>query len=76
MIEYGMDPQQNPYFIGARVLEIFQSTTKSKIDFYELFGMVHQKYECNIKMFLLALTWLYVAGLIDDLNNGDIIYVA
>ncbi|PKK88880.1 MAG: hypothetical protein CVV64_16685 [Candidatus Wallbacteria bacterium HGW-Wallbacteria-1] len=76
MIEYGIDPKQNPYFIGALILDTFQKNNKSKMDLFDLFGVVKQKHPCNIKMFLLALVWLYTADLIENLENGDIAYVS
>lgn len=75
MIEYGIDPKQNPYFIGAIILDVFQKSNKSKMKFFDLFSDVKRKHSCNIKMFLFALVWLYTIDLLGLDDNGDIVYV-
>lgn len=76
MIRNGINPTQNVYFVGASIIRHFNESGKFELDFNELYLEIQRKYNCSIKLFWLGLTWLYVLGVVDTNESGDIKYVS
>ena len=70
-------PERNIYFIGAKQLELLRSRKNSEHDINDLFSTYNKKNRIKISFdyYLLGLDWLYLLGLIDSNENGNIVYV-
>lgn len=76
MMEIGTDPRQNPYYIGSLILKSFQESGRKNCDVIELFSDVTTRSKCSMKMFILALDWLFITETITQGADGVIEYVA
>lgn len=76
MIQNGINPTQNVYFVGSLIIKHFMNTGKFEIDFNELYLEVKKLHNCSIKLFWLGLTWLFILGIIEATEKGDIKYVS
>lgn len=76
MIADGISPTQNVYFIGASVIRYFDAHSKFEVDFDELHAAIKKEYKCSTKLLWLSLTWLYVLGIVDANDQGEITYVS
>jgi len=70
-------PERNIYFIGAKQLELLRSSKNAEHDINVLFSTYNKKNRIKISFdyYLLGLDWLYLLGLIDANEHGNIVYV-
>lgn len=70
-------PERNIYFIGAKQLELLRSAKSKEHDINELYDKYNKKNRIKISFdyYLLGLDWLYLLGLIDANDDGNIVYV-
>lgn len=71
-------PERNIYFIGAKQLEFLRSAKSKEHDINELYDKYNKKNRIKISFdyYLLGLDWLYLLGLIDANDDGNIVYVS
>lgn len=67
-------PDKSLYVIGAKIIEIFDENISSTVNIVSLYD----DYERNngsisYPYFIYALDWLFIVGIIDTNNKGDLI---
>ncbi len=67
-------PEKQLYYVGSLVLDALQNASSSKLSYFELFLAVRKKHNLPVRMFTLALDWLFLLGAI-HYNNGEITYL-
>lgn len=76
MITIDTDPIANPIYLGGVILRFFQCSDSRKIAISSLYNHVNNVVEISFDLYLITLDWLYVIGLIEMDEGGDIIYEA
>lgn len=72
IISKDTNPEKDLYYLGARVLEVLASMEGAKVDFISLFQAVNAKFTLSNNLFSLSLDWLFLLGLIELADHGEI----
>lgn len=74
MILNESQPEKSLYVFGAYIIKYLKNDKKvGTYNFIKLFDEIQQKLNISRSQFLITLDWLYVIGIIDDLNDNEII---
>ena len=73
IVEKDINPERDLYYLGAKVIEVIASTGNSTIDFFAVFEKLNASKTISINLFIYTLDWLYLIGVINKSNNGNII---
>lgn len=67
-------PSQTLYYLGARLLECLSSNAYSYVDIIDLYNEFKSKNNnSSFMQYIYTLNWLYLLGLVDANENGDLI---
>jgi len=58
------NPQKDIYYLGAKLIEILISFEKDKVDYFEAYKVMKEKFGTSINLYTLVLDWLYLLGAI------------
>ncbi|MCZ0933426.1 MAG: hypothetical protein OXJ52_09800 [Oligoflexia bacterium] len=73
IIDSDKHPEQNLFFIGARLIECIKKSKKLEIEIEILLEDYNNHYKkISIDYLLLGLDWLYILGFIDINEKGNI----
>ncbi len=62
-----INPKNSLYYIGGLILhELADDDTGT--EFFDLYDLVNKKHEVSLKLFILALDWLFLIDLIDTVK--------
>jgi hypothetical protein len=64
-------PQRKIYYLGSLTLEIFKSSPKKELDFFDIYQKINEYEKISMKLFTLTLDWLFLLGIIKS-NKGCI----
>jgi len=73
IISKDINPERDFYYLGAKVIEILSMPENESfllIDVYETFKKVEN---ISLNLFILTLDWLFISGVISEIENGKII---
>lgn len=76
MITIDTDPIANPIYLGGVILKFFQNSDSRKFSISDLYNYLNSVIEISFDIYLITLDWLYVIGLIEMGEGGEIIYEA
>jgi len=65
-------PERDLYFLGAKAIEVMDSSKKIEWDYFDLFSDFNQQQKISINLFSLVLDWLFILQIITKSNNGRI----
>ncbi|EEW1629492.1 ABC-three component system middle component 6 [Escherichia coli] len=67
-------PSQTLYYLGAQLLECMSSNAYSHVDIIELYNeFISKNNKPSFTQYIYTLNWLYLLGLVDANENGDLI---
>lgn len=74
LVDSDKHPEKNIYFIGARQLGLLRSAKEKEQDIYALFKKYNSKGPTKISFdyFMLGLDWLFLLGLIQANQKGNV----
>jgi hypothetical protein len=74
IITQSENPKNSLYFMGAQVLHVLMNERFGLIDTLILYNKLNERLQENITFhkFLTTLDWLFIVGLIDISDQGDI----
>lgn len=71
IVSKDISPEQDVYFIGAKIIDIISRET-GDADFFDVYKQVHASGGVSMSLYTLSLDWLYIAGVIDNSENGNL----
>lgn len=67
-------PSQTLYYLGAKLLECMSSNSYSHVDIIELYDeFISKNNKVSFTQYIYTLNWLYLLGLVEANENGDLI---
>ncbi len=66
-----INPQNNVYHIGAKIIQVLNSYDGPSIDYFEVFNDLNKLEKVSFNLFSLGLDWLYLLGVVDN-NDGQL----
>lgn len=73
IINEDIHPDKHFYVVGAYIIEVLQSDQASSIDSIKLHEKLSNQIDIPIQSFFLSLTWLFMLGVVDQNDEGQII---
>lgn len=73
IISKDINPKRDLYYLGAKIIEIISAIEDEKLDFFNIFEKIRITEDISIHLYILALDWLFLSGVIDKKENGKII---
>lgn len=67
-----INPQNNVYQIGARIIEVLKSSNHEFFDFLDLYNRLNDYEKVSFNLFTLSLDWLFLLGIVDN-QNGKLV---
>ena len=64
IINKNTNPERDLYYLGGKVIEALNSSTKIEIDYFDLFLSVNKSNEVSLNLYSLVLDWLFILGVI------------
>ncbi|NNN54993.1 hypothetical protein FKN08_02100 [Vibrio sp. 1-2 (7-a)] len=72
IISKNTHPDKDLYVIGAHIINALKKIEGHSVDFFRLHEKVSDEHEVSIQLFSLSVSWLYLLGVIDNDNSGNI----
>lgn len=72
IVSSDINPERDVYFLGAKVIEIMDVLQSRQLDFFEVFQSLNKNEKVSMGLFTLTLDWLFLAGVINKTNKGDL----
>jgi len=66
-----INPQNNIYHIGAKIIHVLNTYDRPLIDYFEVFNDLNKLDKVSFSLFSLGLDWLYLLGVVDN-NDGQL----
>jgi hypothetical protein len=65
-------PERDLYYLGAKTIEVMNSSEKDEWDYFDLFVDLNQQQKISVTLFSLVLDWLFILQVIQKSNKGRI----
>jgi len=72
IVSKNIHPERDLYYLGAKAIEVMNSSKKDEWDYFDLFADLNRKQKISINLFSLVLDWLFILQVIQKSNNGRI----
>lgn len=72
IISKNTHPERDLYYLGAKTIEVMNSSGKDEWDYFDLFSDLNRKQKISINLFSLVLDWLFILQVIQKSKNGRI----
>lgn len=66
------NPDKDLYVLGAVLIDVLQNVESTSIDYISAFQATQKKQQVSQALFALTLDWLFLLGVIDVTESGDI----
>lgn len=77
LLDNDLPPERSVYYIGAKVIEVLIDEPFDRVDMDAAFGRLNKDISEHkavpFAYFILSLDWLFLLGLIDVTEQGDIV---
>jgi len=70
IVNKNINPERDLYYLGGKVIEILNSSNKTKFDYFELYNNLNKSHNISINLFSLVLDWLFILGAIKKGKKG------
>lgn len=67
-----VNPENDIYYLGSLLIDVLASLDSIEVDYIVLFHLFNQKQKISLCMFTLVLDWLFLLGVIDCTDKGDV----
>lgn len=72
IVSKDVNPERDFYYLGAKVIEVLSSEDDEIVDYFDIFQKINSSEQVSINLYSLTLDWLYLIGVIDNSEKGNI----
>ena len=72
IVSRDINPERDLYYLGSKVIEVIAEEANEIVDFFDVFKKVSATEKVSIGLYSLTLDWLYLLGVIDNSDKGNI----
>jgi hypothetical protein len=72
IISKNTHPERDLYYLGAKTIEVLNSSDTDEWDYFDLFNSLNQKHKVSFNLYSLVLDWLFILNAIQKGTNGKI----
>lgn len=73
IISKDINPKRDFYYLGAKVIDILSSSEDDEFDFFCVFEKLKSSENVSVNLFILTLDWLFIIGVINKSDKGQIV---
>ena len=73
IVSKNTSPQRDIYYLGGKLIALLDSSQRKTYDYYELYKEFIKTHPISFTLFLLVLDWLFILGVIKNIDKGEII---
>ncbi|MGP1479715.1 MAG: ABC-three component system middle component 6 [Capnocytophaga sp.] len=73
IVSKNISPQWDIYYLGAKLIELLDSSKHKTYDYYVLHKQFVKQYPISFNLFMLVLDWLFLLGIIKKAKKGEIV---
>lgn len=67
------NPEKDIYYLGAIAIDSLSDFSENEIDYLKLYENINNKAKISTGIFSLILDWLFLVGVINKNNQGNIL---
>lgn len=75
LVSKDINPQKSIYFLGAKIIEVIIKKDNNFNDLIDLFNELSIYNKISFHLFTLTIDWLYLIGLIELDDEGNILCI-
>lgn len=72
IVSKDVNPKRDFYHLGAKVIEVLSTEDGDTVDFFDIFQKLNLSEPVSLNLYSLTLAWLYLLGVIDNSEKGNI----
>jgi hypothetical protein len=72
IVSKNIHPERDLYYLGAKIIEVLNSSAQEEWDYFDLFAELNQKEKISFNLFSLVLDWLFILNVIRPNKKGGI----
>ncbi len=72
IVSKDVNPKRDFYHLGAKVIEALSAEDSDTVDFFDIFQKVNLSEPVSLNLYSHTLAWLYLLGVIDNSEKGNI----
>ena len=69
IISKDINPENDIYYLGSELIAVLDTYSIEKIDFFDVYSRMKEKFEISINLFSLVLDWLFLLGIVKSENR-------
>ena len=73
IISKDINPERDFYYLGAKVIEILSAPENENFLLIDIYETIKSAENISLNLFTLTLDWLFISGVISEIENGKII---
>lgn len=73
IISKDINPERDFYYLGAKVIEILSVPENESFLLIDVYETIKKVENISLNLFILTLDWLFISGVISEIENGKII---
>lgn len=71
IVSKDINPEREVYYLGAMIIEIIEGVPNN-IDFFDLYHKVRSLEGISMELYSLTLSWLFIVGAVENIEEGNI----
>ena len=71
IVSKDINPEREVYYLGAKIIEIIEHAPND-VDFFDLYQKVHSLEGISMELYSLTLSWLFIVGVVENIEKGNI----
>ena len=73
IISKDINPERDFYYLGAKVIEVLSAPENKSLLLIDIYETIKRTENISLNLFTLTLDWLFISGVISEIENGKII---
>ena len=72
LLNNNVQPKFDVYYQGAKLIDFLSKSKNKTIDFFDVYQEFNIKNKISMSLFMLTIDWLFIIGLVNNVENGKI----
>lgn len=66
------NPLRDVYYLGAKLVQVISKGEEDSFEFFDLYESLAEKERISINLYALTLDWLFIIGVVERTDEGNI----
>lgn len=69
IVSKDINPESDIYYLGSELIAVLDSYSIKRIDFFDVYSRMKERFKISINLFSLVLDWLFLLGVVKSENR-------